>query len=98
VGRYLPLVAQETLNWPNVRTKLEAPLRRTHDETIQKAQSLFARYPELALELVEVLSHACANVDPDADLIALKHVTEIRQLNRSQSLEVPMRFPAHAKG
>ena len=79
-GRYLPLVAQETLNWPHVRAKLEAPLRRTHKETIQKAQSLFARYPDLAQELLEVLSHACANVDPDADLIALKHVTEIRQL------------------
>ena len=79
-GRVLPLAAQETLDWSKVRSKLEEPLRRTHNEAIQKAQSLFARHPELARELVAVLSHACDNVDPDSDLIALKHVTDIRHL------------------
>jgi ATP-dependent helicase/nuclease subunit A len=78
-GRVLPL-GQATLDWPYVRAKLEAPLRRIHDEAIHKAQSLFARHPELARELVEVLSHACANVDPDSGLTALKHVTDIRHL------------------
>ena len=29
---------------------------------------------------MEVLSHACNNVDPDSDLIALQHVTDIRHL------------------
>ena len=79
-GRVLPLAAQETLDWSKVRSKLEEPLRRTHNEAIQKAQLLFARHPELARELVAVLSHACDNVDPDSDLIALKHVTDIRHL------------------
>jgi ATP-dependent helicase/nuclease subunit A len=78
-GRVLPL-GSATLDWSQVRDKLEAPLRRTHNEAIQKAQLLFARHPELAQELVAVLSHACNNVDPDADLIALKHVTDIRHL------------------
>jgi ATP-dependent helicase/nuclease subunit A len=79
-GRVLPLAAQKTLDWSQVRSKLEEPLRRTHHEAIQKAQSLFARHPELARELVAVLSHACNNVDPDSDLIALEHVTDIRHL------------------
>ena len=52
-GRVLPLAAQETLDWSKVRSKLEEPLRRTHNEAIQKAQSLFARHPELARELVD---------------------------------------------
>jgi ATP-dependent helicase/nuclease subunit A len=78
-GRVLPL-GSATLDWSHVRSKLEEPLRRTHNEAIQKAQSLFARHPELAQELVQVLSHACNNVDPDSALIALKHVTDIRHL------------------
>jgi ATP-dependent helicase/nuclease subunit A len=79
-GRVLPLVSSATLDWEQVRGKLEEPLRRKHDEEIHKAQSLFARHPELARELVAVLSHACNNVDPDADLLVLKHVTDIRHL------------------
>ena len=78
-GRVLPL-GSATLDWSLVREKLEAPLRRTHTEAIQKAQSLFASHPELAAELVGVLSHACGNVDPDSRLIALQHVTDIRHL------------------
>ena len=78
-GRVLPL-GQTTFDWPVVRAFLEAPLRRTHDEAIQKAQALFAGHPDLAQELIEVLSHACGNIDPDADLMSLKHVTDIRQL------------------
>jgi ATP-dependent helicase/nuclease subunit A len=78
-GRVLPL-GSATLDWEQVRSKLEEPLRRTHNEAIQKAQSLFARHPELAQELVQVLSHACNNVDPDSSLIALGHVTGIHHL------------------
>ena len=78
-GRVLPL-GQATLDWPLVRAALEAPLRRTHNEAIQKAQPLFSRHPDVAKELVGVLSHACGNVDPDSRLIALKHVTDIRHL------------------
>jgi ATP-dependent helicase/nuclease subunit A len=78
-GRVLPL-GQAKVDWPEVRKALEAPLRRTHEQAIQKAQSLFARHPELAQELVEVLSHACSNVDPDSGLAALRHVTDIRHL------------------
>ena len=58
-GRVLPL-GQATLDWPVVRAALEAPLRRTHEQAIQKAQSLFAGDSGLARELVAVLSHACA--------------------------------------
>ncbi len=79
-GRYLPLAAQEALDWSKVRSKLEEPLRRTHHEAIKKAQSLFTRHPDLAQELVQVLSHACNHVDPDSDLIALKHLTHIGHL------------------
>ncbi len=79
-GRLLPIVGPDRFEWSHVRARLEAPLRRTHEEAIHKAQSLFARHPGLAQELVEVLSHACGNVDPDSDLIALKHVTDIRHL------------------
>ncbi len=78
-GRVLPL-GQTTLDWPAVRAFLEAPLCRTHDEAIQKAQALFTAHPDLAQELIEVLSHACGNIDPDADLMSLKHVSDIRQL------------------
>jgi ATP-dependent helicase/nuclease subunit A len=78
-GRVLPL-GQATLDWPAVRAALEAPLRRTHERAIHKAQSLFARHPELAKELVAVLNHACDNVDPDSWLMALKHVSDIRHL------------------
>jgi ATP-dependent helicase/nuclease subunit A len=78
-GRVLPL-GQATLDWPVVRAALEAPLRRTHEQAIQKAQSLFVGDSALARELVAVLSHACGNVDPDSDLMALNHVTDIRHL------------------
>ena len=79
LGRVLPL-GQATLDWPLVRAALEAPLRRTHEQAIQKAQLLFAGDPGLAQELVAVLSHACANVDPDSDLLALNHVTHVQHL------------------
>jgi ATP-dependent helicase/nuclease subunit A len=78
-GRVLPL-GQSTLDWPAVRAFLEAPLRRTHDEAFQKAQALFAGHTGLARELVDVLSHACRNVDPDSPLTGLTHVTHIRHL------------------
>jgi ATP-dependent helicase/nuclease subunit A len=79
-GRVLPL-GQATLDWPVVRARLEAPLRRTHEQAMQKAQSLFAGNSGLARELVAVLSHACGNVDPDSKLMALNSVTDIRHLN-----------------
>jgi ATP-dependent helicase/nuclease subunit A len=78
-GRVLPL-GQATLDWPAVRALLEAPLRRTHEQAFQKAQALFARHTVVARELVAVLTHACANIDPDAKLMALQHVTDIRHL------------------
>jgi ATP-dependent exoDNAse (exonuclease V) beta subunit len=78
-GRVLPF-GRATPDWPDVRAKLEEPLRRTHNKAFQKAQSLFASHPDLAQELVKVLSHACNNVDPDSDLMTLKHVTGIHHL------------------
>ncbi len=78
-GRVLPL-AQAAPDWPLVREKLETPLRRIHEQALQKAQSLFDRFPALGRELVEVLSHACGHADPDSDLAALKHVSDIRHL------------------
>ncbi len=77
-GRVLPLGRPD--DWPRVRDALEAPLRRIHQEALDKAQSLFALHPELAQELVEVLGYACGNVDPDSDLLALKDVAHIREL------------------
>jgi ATP-dependent helicase/nuclease subunit A len=78
-GRVLPL-GQASLDWPAVRALLEAPLRRTHEQAFQKAQALFAGHTGLARELVEVLSHACRNVDADSPLTALTHVTHIQHL------------------
>ena len=78
-GRVLPL-GQATLDWPRYAQPSKRHCAATHEQAMQKAQPLFAGHPELARELVEVLSHACANVDPDSKLIALKHVTEIRHL------------------
>ena len=74
-GRVLPLS-----DWQAVRAVLEAPLRRAHEEALQKARSLFASYDDLSKELVEVLIHACDNVDPDAKLMALRHVNQIGDL------------------
>ncbi len=42
-GRVLPL-GQATLDWPLVRAFLEAPLRRTHEQAIQKAQITVRRH------------------------------------------------------
>ncbi|MEA3007467.1 MAG: ATP-dependent helicase/nuclease subunit, partial [Acidobacteriaceae bacterium] len=78
-GRVLPL-GQSTLDWPKVRALLEAPLRRTHEQAFQKAQALFAGHTGLARELLEVLSHACRNVDPDSPLNALAHITHMQHL------------------
>ncbi len=67
-------------DWPSVRAALEAPLRRRYAEAMQKAQALFASHPDLTRELLEVLIHACDNVDPDAVLMALRHATHIGHL------------------
>jgi ATP-dependent exoDNAse (exonuclease V) beta subunit len=78
-GRVLPLT-QAALDWPAVRAKLEAPLRRTHEQALEKAQSLFASDAGVAQEMIEVLQHACSNVDPDSPLTALGHVTSVEHL------------------
>src|SRR5450631_2230105 len=96
-GRVLPL-GQATLDWPAVRALLEAPLRRTHEQAFQKAQVLFAGHTGLAQELVEVLSHACGNIDPDADLMSLKHVSDIRQLTEKGQWDCLCDFLLTQKG
>jgi ATP-dependent helicase/nuclease subunit A len=78
-GRVLPL-GQATLNWPAVRAKLEAPLRRTHEQALKKAQLLFASDDGVTGELIAVLQHACGNVDPDSPLATLRHVTSVEHL------------------
>ena len=80
-GRVLPLSGVD--DWSRVRDALEAPLRRIHRQALAKAQSLFALHRGLAQELVAVLRYACDNVDPDADLFALRNVTDIRELTDS---------------
>jgi len=80
-GRALPLGQLD--NWSRVRDALEAPLRRIHQEALEKAQSLFALHPGLAQDLVGVLSYACNNVDPGSDLFALRDVAHIRELTDS---------------
>src|SRR6202041_535674 len=67
-------------DWPAARAFLEEPLRRTHEEAFQKAQALFAGHTSLVRELLDLLSHACRNVDPDSPLTALTHVTHMRHL------------------
>jgi ATP-dependent helicase/nuclease subunit A len=74
-GRVLPFG-----DWPAIRAALEAPLRRTHDEAIRKAQSLFSGDADLAQELLELLSHACGNVDQDSPLVSLQNVTGMQEL------------------
>ncbi len=78
-ARALPL-GQAKVDWPLVRAALEAPLRRQQEQALQKAQSLFDQHPGLTRELVALISHACGNLDPDAELQTLKHVTHIRHL------------------
>lgn len=68
------------VDWTRVRDVLEEPLRREQQLTLNKAQSLFALHSDLAQELVGILNHACGNLEPDAKLLALKHVTHIRHL------------------
>ena len=65
-------------DWPAVRAFLEEPLRRNHEEAFQKAQALFAGHTGLVRELLDVLSQACCNVDPDSPLTALNHVSHMR--------------------
>jgi ATP-dependent helicase/nuclease subunit A len=82
-GRVLPL-GDARFEWPAVRDLLEQPLRRLHQQTIKKAQSLFARHPELEPELAHLLAHACGNLDADADLMMLKDVVHLRHLTGHQ--------------
>jgi ATP-dependent helicase/nuclease subunit A len=82
-GRVLPL-GQTILDWPAVRMKLEAPLRRAHEQVIQKAQTLFASDAHVAQELIEVLQHACGNVDPDSPLTTVRHVTSVEHLTNQK--------------
>jgi ATP-dependent helicase/nuclease subunit A len=85
-GRVLPL-GLATLDWPAVREKLEAPLRRNHEQAIQRAQTLFGGNADVAEELIENLKHACANVDPDSPLIGLRHVAHIEHLTHQKHWE-----------
>src|SRR3984957_14911142 len=78
-GRVLPLVGGR-FEWPVVRDLLEQPLRRLHQQAIAKAQLLFERHPDLEPELVDLLAHACGNLEADAELIMLQDVTRLRHL------------------
>ena len=77
-ARVLPL--ELPVDWPKVRQILERPLLRLHEEAFRKAQSLFAADAELSEELVDLLRHACGNLDPDANLMMLRDVTALEQL------------------
>jgi ATP-dependent helicase/nuclease subunit A len=68
------------VDWALVRDHLEAPLRREHEHAMGRAQSLFAHHSALAGELVRILSEACGNLEPESELLALKHVSDIRDL------------------
>src|SRR5580658_2487112 len=74
------LLLGSEVDWALVRNQLEAPLRREHEHAVERAQSLFAHHPALAQELVKVLSEACGNLEPESELLALKHVSDIRDL------------------
>ncbi len=78
-GRVLPF-GQADVPWQEVRNKLEEPLRRLHEETVEHAQSLFAGHAELEPELMYLLSHACGNVGADSELMLLRDVTQLRHL------------------
>jgi ATP-dependent helicase/nuclease subunit A len=78
-GRVLPLTRAE-IDWPAIRAALEEPLGREHQRVFQKAHQLFEHHTKLTQDLVELLRHACGNVDPDSKLLTLKHVTQIRHL------------------
>jgi ATP-dependent helicase/nuclease subunit A len=74
------LLLRSSVDWLMVRDRLEEPLRREHHHAMERAQSLFSRHAVLAKELMEVVSEACGNLDPDSELLALRHVSDIRQL------------------
>jgi ATP-dependent helicase/nuclease subunit A len=74
------LLLGPAVDWLMVRDRLEEPLRREHQHALERAQSLFAHHPGLAQELVEILSEACGNLEPESELLVLKHVSDIRHL------------------
>ena len=77
-GRVLPLGRE--IDEARVRALLEEPLRRLHQHALDKAHLLFSSHPELAQELLEILSDVCANLDAGSELLVLQNVTHIRHL------------------
>jgi ATP-dependent exoDNAse (exonuclease V) beta subunit len=82
-GRVLPLTRAE-IDWPGIRAALEKPLGQEHQRVFAKAHLLFEHHHEITRELIELLHHACGNVDPDAKLLTLRHVTQIRHLTHHE--------------
>jgi ATP-dependent helicase/nuclease subunit A len=74
------LLLGSAVDWRMVRDRLEEPLLCEHQHAMERAQSLFARHSGLAQGLVEILSEACGNLEPESELLALRHVSDIRQL------------------
>ena len=95
-GRVLPL-GQETLDWSQVRANLKSRCAARTTRLSKKHSHCSHAILSSAQELVEVLSHACNNVDPDSDLIALKHVTDIRHLTDHAHWRLPVRLPAYQR-
>ncbi len=77
-GRVLPL--HSTVDWLQVRDRLEAPLRQLQQDALLKAQSLFTNETALAEELVSLLQHACGNVEEGSPILAARAVTHLDQL------------------
>jgi ATP-dependent helicase/nuclease subunit A len=82
-GRVLPL-GDAQFEWETVRGLLQQPLRRLHQQAIEKIQLLFEGHPELEPELLYLLGHACGNLDADAKLMILKDATHLRHLTNRE--------------
>jgi ATP-dependent helicase/nuclease subunit A len=74
------LLLGPAVDWLMVRDRLEEPLRREHQHAMERAQSLFSRDAVLAKELMEIVSEACGNLEPESELLALRHASDIRHL------------------
>jgi ATP-dependent helicase/nuclease subunit A len=77
-GRLLPFGSE--IDWTRVRETLEAPLRREHQRVLAKARSLFASHGELAEQLMQLVSDACVDLDPNSELFPLRDARRIQDL------------------
>ena len=77
----LPLSAASTLDWTEIRARLERPFAQAIERTLTRARELFAGETVLVDELLELGSYACSN-ENNAEIHLL---AQLRQLPPPQA-------------